>query len=63
MHLVYIGRMVVLVVEHDNGVNTILNLGAGSARALEVWVPPFLAAPVLQTLFLLSICILHVEEV
>ena len=54
--------MVVLVVQHDNGVDAILNLCAGSTRTLEVWVTPLLAAPVLHTLgFLLSIGILHVE--
>ena len=60
MHLVNIWRMVVLVVEHDNGVNTILNLCAGSARALEG--PAFSGASTADP-FLLSICILHVEEV
>ena len=62
MHLVNVWRMVVLVVQHDNGVDAILNLCAGSTRTSEVWVTPLLAAPVLHTLgFLLSIGILHVE--
>ena len=57
------GWVVVLVVDTDNGHFSILFLGSGRSRALEVRISLFLAAPVHLVFVHSASCVLDIEEV
>ena len=58
-----LGWVVVLVVDTDNGHFSILFLGSGRSRALEVRISLLLAAPVHLVFVHSASCVLDIEEV
>ena len=57
-----LGWVIVLVVDTDNGHFSILFLGSGCSRALEVRITLFLAAPVHLVFVHSASCVLDIEE-